>query len=358
MSEDADPESKTEDPSDKRLRDAAEKGSVARSQEIGHWFIFMAAMLAAWMLGDLLLRRFYSGTLFFFEAPHRVPIDPSHLTNLMIDLSIGLGAAMMPILGLFGIFGLAGNILQNPPQFSAERLMPNADKINPLNGFKRIFSVSTMVEFVKNLAKIVIIGALLTYLIMPELDSLETLVDLDLAVMMPFTMRIVLKLLGGLLAIMFVVAVGDYLYQRYSFMKSLRMTKQELKDEHKESEGDPMIKARLRQIRMQRVRRRMMAAVPEASVVVTNPTHFAVALKYELGKMDAPVVTAKGADLIAKRIREIANEHKVPIVENPPLARALYLVELDDPIPVEHYKAVADVISYVMKLKDGNAPRN
>lgn len=353
MAEDADPESKTEDPSEKRLRDAADKGNIAKSQEIGHWFIFMAAMLAAWMLGDTLLRKLYAGTIVFIEAPHRVPIDASHLTNLVVDLTLGLGAAMMPILGLFAVFGLAGSVIQNPPHFSAEKLVPNFAKLNPLTGLARMFSLPTIVEFVKNLAKIIMIGALLTYLILPELDSLEALVELDLAIMMPFTMRIVLKLLGALLAIMFVVALADYLYQRYNFMKNLRMTRQELKDEHKESEGDPMIKARLRQIRMQRVRRRMMAAVPEASVVVTNPTHFAVALKYELGKMDAPVVTAKGGDLIAKRIREIAVEHKVPIVENPPLARALFLVEVDDPIPVEHYKAVADVISYVMKLKDG-----
>jgi flagellar biosynthetic protein FlhB len=352
MSEDADPESKTEDPTEKRLRDAAEKGQIARSQEIGHWFTFLAALIAMWMLGDALARRYAASVTVFFEAPHRIPMDASHLTSVAMDMVVTLSLVLLPILGLFAIFGLVGNFAQNPPQLSVERLIPKFDKLNPLTGLKRLFSASTVVEFVKNLIKISVIGILLTYLIIPELDTLETLVALDVTQMLPHTMRIVFKLVGAMLAIMFVVSIADYLYQRYNFMKQLRMTKQELKDEYKESEGDPHIKARLRQLRMQRVRQRMMQAVPEASVVVTNPTHYAVALKYELGKMEAPIVTAKGADLIAKRIREIATEHEVPIVENVALARALFLVEIDDPIPVEHYKTVADVISYVMKLKD------
>lgn len=352
MSEDADPESKTEDPSEKRLRDAEEKGNIARSQEIGHWFTFMAAMIGMYMLGDALVRRFTGSTTVFFQAPHKIPMDPAHITRLAMDMMIDISAVLLPILGLFAVFGLAGSLIQNPLHFSPDKLMPDINKLNPLTGLKRITSVATLVEFVKNIIKITVIGVLLTYLILPELDSLETLVALDISLMLPHTMRIVFKLLGAMLIIVFLVAVADYLYQRYNHMKQLRMTKQELKDEYKESEGDPHIKARLRQLRMQRVRQRMMAAVPEASVVVTNPTHYAVALKYEIGKMDAPVVVAKGADLIAKRIRELATEHEVPIVENVPLARALFLVEIDDPIPVEHYKAVADVISYVMKLKD------
>jgi len=351
MSEDADPESKTEEPSEKRLREAEEKGNIAKSQEIGHWFIFMAAVLGMWMLIDNLARSFVRGNVVFFEQPHRISTDPSNLLRLILDTAFTVGGALAPILGLFALFGLAGNAVQNPPKVSLERIMPKLDKINPMSGFKRIFSMSSAVEFIKNLIKIGLIGALLAYLIIPELDSLEALIALDLTVILPHTERIVLRLLGALMAVMFVVAIGDYLYQRFNYMKNLRMTRQELKDEYKETEGDPQIKARLRQIRMQRVRTRMMASVPEASVVVTNPTHYAVALKYEIGKMDAPIVTAKGADLIAKRIREIATENKVPLVENPPLARALFLVEIDDPIPVEHYKAVADVISFVMKLK-------
>lgn len=353
MAEDTDPDSKTEEPSGKRLSEAATKGNIAKSQEITHWFTFMAAAIALWMLPDLMQEQLVASTLVFFERPHQIPIDPSHLTRVAVDLFLGLGVVMSPILGLFIIFSLAGSVIQNPPQFTPEKIKPDFKKLSPVAGLKRIFSVQGFVEFVKNVLKIAILGAILTAVIMPELDSLEALIDLDLAVVIPLCLAMVMKLVGVLLAIMFVIAVADYVYQRYNFMKNLRMTKQEVKDEYKESEGDPMIKARLRQIRMQRVRKRMMAAVPEASVIVTNPTHYAIALKYESDKMDAPIVVAKGVDVLARRIREIATEHKVPIVENPPLARALYKVELDDPIPIEHYKTVAGVISYIMKLKDG-----
>jgi flagellar biosynthetic protein FlhB len=353
MAEDADPDSKTEDPSGKRLEEAASKGNIAKSQEISHWFVFLAGSIALWTFSGMLPRQLVTSTMVFFEQPERIPIDPSHLTKIAVDLFMGMGLVLSPILGMFLLFSLAGSVLQNPPRFTPEKIQPDISKLNPLSGIKRLLSVTTAVEFAKNLIKIVVIGVILFALIAPELDSLEVLIDLDVTQLIPITMRIIAKLLGALLGIMFVIAVGDYLYQRYNFMKQLRMTKQEVKDEHKESEGDPMIKARLRQIRMQRVRKRMMAAVPEASVVVTNPTHFAVALKYEPDKMDAPRVVAKGADLLAKRIREIATENKVPIVENPPLARALFKVEIDDPVPFELYRTVAEVISYIMRLKQG-----
>lgn len=353
MAEDADPDSKTEDPSGKRLEDAAKKGNIAKSQEIGHLFIFLAAALLLWLMGDVMSRRVIGSTLVFLEQPHRIPIDASHLTRLALDLMLDVSMVIGPVLGVFAVFSLAASIMQNPPQFTPEKIKPDISKLSPMAGLKRIFSVPTAIEFVKNLAKVSIIGTILFAILMPELDRLETLIDLDLAVVLSFCATIVLKLLGSLIAIMAVVSVADYLYQRYNFMKQLRMTRQEVKDEHKETEGDPIIKARLRQLRMQRVRKRMMAAVPEASVVITNPTHYAVALKYEAGQSEAPTVVAKGVDVLARRIREIATEHDVPIVENPPLARALYKVELDHPIPIDHYRAVAEVISYIMRLKDG-----
>lgn len=353
MSEDADPESKTEDPTGKRLEEAASKGNVAKSQEIGYWFTFLGASIVLWMLADGLSRKIMSATLVFFEQPHLIQIDASHLTRMAFDMMMEITMSLAPVLGIFVIFGLASSIIQNPPHFNPEKLMPDFAKLNPVAGLKRLFSVMTVVEFGKNLIKITVIGVILFSILMPEMDELEALIDLDLSVILPLCGKIVLKLLGALLAIMFVVAVADYLYQRFNLMQQLRMTKQEVKDEYKQSEGDPHIKAKLRQLRMQRVRGRMMAAVPEASVVVTNPTHYAVALKYDVTKDDAPMVVAKGTDLIAKRIREIATENKVPIVENPPLARALYKTELEHPVPVEHFRAVAEVISFVMRLKDG-----
>jgi flagellar biosynthetic protein FlhB len=353
MSEDADPESKTEDPSGKRLEDAAEKGNVAKSMEISYWFTFLAASIALWMLADSLSTRVVDSTRKFLAQPHLIPIDPSHLTRVGVELMISLGLALGPVIGLFVIASVAASLLQNPFRASLERIKPSFDKLSPIAGFKRMFAVQSLVEFGKNLIKVAGIGGILLAILIPEMDELEVLIDLDLHVILPLCLKIVAKLVGALIGIMFVVAVADYLYQRFNFMKQLRMTKQEVKEEYKEIEGDPMIKARLRQLRMQRARQRMMTAVPQASVVVTNPTHYAVALKYEQGQSEAPIVVAKGTDLIALRIRELATKHEVPIVENPPLARALYKVDLEQEIPVEHFRAVAEVISYIMKLKDG-----
>lgn len=353
MAEDADPDSKTEDPSGKRLQDAAEKGNVAKSMEIGYWFTFLAASIALWMLADSLSSRVVSSTTVFFSQPHLIPVDPSHLARIGLDLAMNIGLALSPVLGLFVLASVAASLLQNPFQVSLERIKPNFAKLSPMAGLKRMIGVQNLVEFVKNLIKVGVIGGILFAILIPELDELEVLIDLDLSVVMPLCLKIVAKVVGALIGIMFIVAVADYLYQRYNYMKNLRMTKQEVKEEYKEIEGDPHIKAKLRQLRMQRSRQRMMAAVPQASVVVTNPTHFAVALKYEQGQSEAPIVIAKGADNIAFRIREIANKNEIPIVENPPLARALYKVDLDQEIPVEHFRAVAEVISYIMKLKDG-----
>jgi len=353
MSEDSDPESKTEDPSGKRLQDAADKGNVAKSMEIGYWFTFLAASIALWMLSDTLSSRIVSTTTMFFSQPHLIPIDPSHLARITVDVTLAIGLALGPIIGLFVIASVGASLLQNPFHVSLEKIKPDFNKLSPMAGLKRMIGVQNMVEFVKNIIKISVIGGILLIILLPELDELEVLIDLDLSVVLPLCLKIVAKLVGALLGIMFVVAAADYLYQRFNYMKNLRMTKQEVKEEYKEIEGDPHIKAKLRQLRIQRSRQRMMAAVPKASVVVTNPTHFAVALKYEQGQSEAPIVVAKGADNIALRIRQIATENEVPIVENPPLARALYKVELEQEIPVEHFRAVAEVISYVMKLKDG-----
>jgi flagellar biosynthetic protein FlhB len=353
MAEDADPESKTEDPSGKRLSEAAKKGNVAKSMEIGFWFTFLAATLVLWMLAEPLTRRVMAATLVFFERPHQIPVDGAHLINLAFDLMIEISMVMSPILGTFIIFSLAASLIQNPVNFSWEKVQPDISKLSLSNGLKRIISMNSVVEFVKNLIKIMIIGAILFGILMPELDSLETLIDLDVAVLLELCLKVILKLLGAMVGIMAVVAAADYAYQKYNYTKNLRMTRQEVKDEYKQDEGDPLVKAKLRQLRMQRVRGRMMAAVPKASVVVTNPTHYAVALQYDPDTSDAPTVVAKGTDLIARRIREIAKENNVPIVENPPLARALFKTELDDQIPFDHFRAVAEVISYVMRLKEG-----
>jgi flagellar biosynthetic protein FlhB len=235
--------------------------------------------------------------------------------------------------------------------WTLQPLKPQFSRVSPMAGLKRLFGREALVQFIKGLVKIAIVGAVASTVLWNERDRLESLTRMEAAVLMPAVLALCLKLLTGVLAIYAFLALGDAVYQRISWIKRQRMSKRELKEEFKEQEGNPEIKARLRQIRAARVKRRMMKAVPEATVVVTNPTHYAVALKYEKG-MAAPVCVAKGLDSLALRIRAVATEHGVAVVENPPLARALHAtVEVDDEIPVEHYKAVAEVIGYVLRLR-------
>jgi flagellar biosynthetic protein FlhB len=220
-------------------------------------------------------------------------------------------------------------------------------------GAKRLFSKQAIANFVKGLIKLTLMGAILTALMWPERHRLEGLVGTDPAAVMPFTKVLSLELMAAVVAVLAIIAAADYLFQYRQWYERQKMSLREMKDEYKDTEGDPKIKAKIRQLRQNRMKKRMMAAVPESTVVITNPTHFAIALKYERG-MNAPLCVAKGKDLIALKMREVATEHGVPVVENPPLARTLHaVVEVDEEIPPEHYKAVAEVIGYVMKLRKG-----
>ena len=257
----------------------------------------------------------------------------------------------LPLL-IFVIAAVAGTMIQIGLVFATEKLGFDLSRISPLGGFKRLFSVRAGVEFFKSLGKVGTVAVVAAWMAFPAIGQLERLTREPAELLPNELYKFILRLLFGVLAVVTVLALFDYVYQRLAFMRSMRMSKQEVKEENKQAEGDPIIRARLRAIRMNRARKRMMAAVPKASVVITNPTHFAVALQYEMGGTGAPKVVAKGADLVALKIREIATEHDVPIVENPPLARALYAsVEVDREIPQEHYKAVAEIISYVFRLK-------
>jgi len=221
-----------------------------------------------------------------------------------------------------------------------------------LRGFGRIFSLNGVVDLVKSIAKLVLVAVLFGWVLRPQLRMLPLLPTMELPMILAMLHRLLVGLLFTVAAAEIVIAAADYMYQRHTMLKRLRMTKQEVKDEHRQTEGDPVVKSRLRNLRMQRARSRMMAAVAKADVVVTNPTHYACALKYDPETMNAPVLVAKGQDLVALRIREIAEQNGIDIVENPPLARALYAaVEIDREIPPEQYKAVAEVISYVFRLK-------
>lgn len=351
MAEQQDQDDRTEEPTQRKLEEAINKGNVAKSQEISTLFVLggfaLATMLAAPSSAGILVE----GLTAFLRNPHQVPGDGAGILAAARQAGLVMIAALAVPFVVFILAGLMGAGLQHRPLWATEMLLPKLERISPLSGFKRIFGAEALVNFLKGLFKIAIVGTLAAIVLWGERARMEELVTLDPRLMAPVISAIALKLLAAIIALFFFVAVADAIYQRFAWLKRQRMSRREIKEEFKQSEGSPEIRAKQRQIRMERARRRMMEAVPTATVVITNPTHYAVALKYEPG-MAAPVCVAKGVDALALRIRERAREHDVPIVENPPLARALHAsVELDAQIPVDHYAAVAEVIGYVLRLR-------
>ena len=351
MAEEGDDSDKTEDPTFRRLDEAVQRGDVAKSQEVNAWFVIAAGALV--LVG-------FSGTLAsdltktlggLVANAHRVPFDRGGLLNLMEKLELKvLAATALPFLVL-ALAAIGGNMIQHRLVWSAEQLKPKLSKISPAAGMERLFSKFALVNFVKGLIKLALFGALMTWLLWPERHRLDALVMTDAASVLALTETLAVKLLGSVVAVLAVIAGADYLFQYRQWFQRQKMSIREMKEEFKHTEGDPAVKAKIRQIRQERMRKRMMAAVPKSSVVITNPTHYAVALQYERGQ-NAPICVAKGIDAIALKIREVAGKHGVPVVENPPLARALHAtVEIDAEIAPEHYKAVAEVISYVMRLR-------
>ncbi|MGL4242593.1 MAG: flagellar biosynthesis protein FlhB [Beijerinckiaceae bacterium] len=351
MAETDDKDQKTELPTQRKLEKALEQGDVAKSQEVVNFFILAAATLAFVISAAPAAKDLTRRLTGIFSNLHQVQFDAGGLKSLAwYAVTAVLAAVALPF--LFQVAAsIAGNMIQHKPVWSTTGLMPKANRISPMSGAKRMFGKQALVNFIKGLLKIVIVGAVICAVLWPYRGYFESMASTDVASILTRSNAMILKLLGAVLAIYFLLAAIDYLYQRHEWIERQKMTKQELKEEFKEQEGNPEIKAKLAQIRRQRARQRMMSNVPKASVVIMNPTHYAVALQYEQG-MEAPVCVAKGLDELALRIKSVALEHNVPVVENPPLARALHAaVNIDDVIPEEQYKAVAEVIGYVMRLK-------
>lgn len=351
MSGDSDQEDKTHDPTDKKLEDARAKGDVPMAPEMKHAAMFIAMLVVMGGMGAYTMQ--LMGTLFvrLWGSADDFRMEPTGAEDFATGVMSAVATALLPILAtLFGI-ALLGGILQGRPMLSWSRVKPKWSKLNPMSGAKRLFGKQAMVEFAKTLAKLCLIGGVAAYLAWPHAATVDSMVGADLQQVGGAAHGIVYSMLRPIAMLVGALALFDFVWQRRAFIKRMRMSLQEIKDEHKQSEGDPHIKGKIRQIQMQRSRNRMMQNVPKASVVITNPTHYAVALQYDHGQMAAPVVVAKGVDAIALKIREIATENNIPLVENRPLARALYAsADLDRPIPVEHYAAVAEVISYVLKI--------
>jgi flagellar biosynthetic protein FlhB len=333
---DDDASEKTEDPTQKRLDDAHDRGDVAKSQEINTWFVIAGATLilstfSASIGGGILmpLRNLIANSWM-------IHADGPGLLALAQSLEYALIAALGVPLLMLSLAAIGGNMIQHRLVWSGEQLKPKFSKVSPGAGFK-----------------VVALGTVMLAVLWPERHRLESMVRFDPAAILGATTTLTLQLMGAVVAMLAVVAIADYFFQYRQWYQRQKMSLQEMKEEFKQSEGDPQVKGRIRQLRHARMKKRMMAAVPKASVIITNPTHYAVALSYERG-MPAPICVAKGIDTIALKIREIAKAHDIPIVENVPLARALHAtVEIDHEIPVEHYHAVAQIIGYVMGLKRG-----
>ncbi|MEQ8442012.1 MAG: flagellar biosynthesis protein FlhB [Alphaproteobacteria bacterium] len=357
MSEQSDDSQKTEEPTAKRLRDARAKGQVAVSREVNTWVLLFGTGLMIALLFPPLM--FDLGRIFrsFLERPHELLTDNGGLGQVTSSLMVEVLTILIIPMGMFMVIAFIAGASQTGLNFATKPIEPELSKLSLVKGMQRLFSQKQLVEFLKGILKIALVGAVGVILLLPELPRLDTLPTMPVTEVLDEIHALVLRIFIGILAVLFVIAVVDLFFQRMQHIKQLRMTKQEVKEEFKNTEGDPQVKGRLRAIRAKRARERMMQAVPQSDVVITNPTHFAVALTYKPDEMEAPILVAKGQDFIAQRIRQVADENDIPIVENPPLARVLYSnVEIDQEVPQEHYEAVAKVISYVFNLKGRRMP--
>lgn len=357
MSQEQDQSQKTEEPTAKRLQEARKKGDVATSREVQNWFMLFAGTLVLVILAPGMARNLANILRQYLAAPHEYQTDFEALRAMLGQTLSSVGTVMLLPALILVIAAAGAGLIQHGFLLAPERLKIDLKKLSPIAGAKRMFSLRALAEFIKGILKITIVGVIAVVLMWPvtlELSSIPSKTVLD---SMDIIHYFATRMLAGVVSVLALIAGFDFMYQRFEHTKKLRMTKQEVKDEFKQTEGDPHVKARLRAIRLERARQRMMQAVPEADVVITNPTHYAVALKYNSDEMPAPKLIAKGVDAVAERIRATAEEHDVPIVENAPLARALFAgVELDQEVPQEHYQAVAEIIAYVMRLKGRLVP--
>lgn len=343
---------KTEDPTPKRLREARQKGNVAVSREVPHVLFLIALLVSITLIFPHLFARLAASGRLIFETLHEQTLDPVVLQIILFDVVTRVFAAIVPLLALFFLVALLPNVLQNTLVVSWHPLKPSLEKISLFKGAQRLFSRRSLVELIKAMGKLLIIVGLVGYVLWEELPQLPLAVTLEFADSFALCMRLARRVIGAALAVMLVLTAFDLIMQHQQWFEKLRMSKRELRDEHKETEGDPMIKARLRALRQERARQRMMAALPDATVVITNPQHYAVALGYRADQDHAPRVLAKGVDHLALRIKLRAQELKIPLVENPPLARALYgALRVTDEILPEHYEAVARIISQILQMR-------
>ena len=345
------------DPTPRKLQQAREKGDVPMSQDVASTLILVVAFGIIISIGSKIAADITRFCLIFIANPHEIPIGEGAMQSLMLSVGAHVGLSLAVLFGGMTIAAVAGHAGQTGLIFTFEKLKPKPDKISPIAGFKRIFGKESLMQFAKTLFKVIILGIVAYNASKPYFDDAKGLVDMEIGAVGPFLFTVLRSVLMKLLIILVIFAVVDYLLQRFNFMQRNKMSKYEMKQEFKDTEGDPLIAGKLKQIRMERAKKRMMQNIPKATVIITNPTHYAVALKYVPGEDAAPICVAKGVDNVALRIREVAGQHKIPIVEDRPLARALFAqAELEQPIPEEFYHAVAKIIGSILSLAAKKKP--
>ena len=343
---------KTEQPTQKRRDEARKKGQVAKSQEITSVAILLACLTLFYLTATIMIEKLLAITRWTFMESGRFVIDDTTVGELVIMLVGKLFGLLAPLLLTVLVIALCANIIQIGFVSSSEAIQPKLSKISPIRGFQRLFSMRSLVELIKNIFKIVIVGVVAYITIEGEVKDLVTLGNLNTWGVLTYIGHVTFKVIFRSCWILVVLAILDYMFQKWEYEKNLKMSKQEIKDEYKQTEGDPLIKSRIKRIQREAARKRMMANVPKADVIITNPTHFAVAVVYDQVAMQAPTVVAKGKGHIAEKIKEIGRNNSIPIIENKPLAQVLYkVVDVDAVIPANLYKAVAEVLAYVYSLK-------
>lgn len=349
---------KTEEPTAKKKSDARGEGNVAKSMEITTATSFIVMFYALKFLGSYMYEKISNVMEYSFSmiATTKEGIIEADFISKFVPYMFGqILLIIAPLLAIAVVIGLITNLLQVGWKITTKPLRPKFSKLNPISGFKRLFSVSKLFELLKSIVKIVLISVIMYMLLKDEINSITMLLDMELLQAIAYIGDLVVKI-GTTVGMYFIfVAAADFFYQKFKHKKDLKMTKQEVKDEYKNAEGDPQVKGKIKQKMREVSMRRMMQQVPQADVIITNPTHYAVALKYDKQKSSAPMVIAKGEDFLAKKIKEIAKQNNVEIVENKHLARTLYAtVDIGKEIPPELYQAVAEVLAFVYNLKNRN----
>jgi flagellar biosynthetic protein FlhB len=347
---------KTEAPTAKRRGDARQKGTVVKSTEVNSVVVLLAGLFMLKFFGPWMIDKMSGSMIETFRSISNLDLSAQRLVALTGDATILSLVTLAPVAIGIMLFGLVANIMQIGFLFTTQPITPNLNKVNPISGFTRLFSLRSAVETIKNILKLVVIGLIAYWTVMAEFDKIMMLADASIATIVHFTAVTSYNIILRVALALIILAILDWSYQKYEHEKQLKMTKQEVKDERKQMDGDPQVKSRIKSMQREMARRRMMQEVPKATVVVTNPTFIAIALRYEPLENDAPVVLAKGKRVIAEKIKQIALEHGIPIIEDKPLARGMYdKIEIGFPIPAEFFTAVAEIMAYVYRLKHRKA---